>query len=600
MTRSHWLHTVFGALAGAGFWGVVEVLDRPGTADFWPGLVVFVLALSGAALAMLGEFGPRRALLAGGAIAAVAAGLVLWESRGYTPPAAVFESGHAFLAVLIVASLPVPFAMTLMRFGSAGWHDYPDLFMDAWGVVVRFASAALFASLALGVLFLLGELLSVVGLRFLTEWLREPLISFAAGGAACGMGLAVVYELSDMISPVLVLRLLRLLAPVVLLVVVIFVGALPMQGMDHLFGHLSTAAVLIPTALGAISLVSIAVDQDDAEAVQGRFMRWVVRALALMVPVLGGLLGWAFWLRISEYGWTPGRMTGAAGAAVICAYGLAYGWAALRGGAWMERIRRANIVLAMGVVGLAALWLTPLIAPERIAVTSQLARFAAGKLELRELPLAEMRFEWGQAGQAGLEALRAQAGQNPDLAARLAALEAAETAWDFRRAEDMPQARSPEARLAWRGALEVLPAGADLPEALLEAVLANPSMRELAPEDCAGGDGAQVTGCVLLRADLISWLAGEEALLVIGRSASYAHNSWLFYLPQGAQWASTQAGAFEADWPAPDRLTAPELIAALRAGGFVLEPSGVQQLRIGSTTIVINEGPARNRLKAQE
>ena len=589
MSRTHWYHVIFGAMAGLGLWAVFELARQGEDLWYWPGLAVFALSFGAAALAMLGEVGPRRALLAGGAIALVAAGLVQWQAQGFVPSVQVFETGHVLLAALILSTLPIPFAMTLMRFGSAGWHDYPDLFMDTWNVVVRFASASLFASVSMGVLFLLSELLHFVGVDLLRDLLREEAVVMAVGGAACGLGLAVVYEFSEMISPVLVLRLLRLLAPVVLLVVVIFVVAFLLQGATFTLGGLSASEVLITTALGAIALVSIALDQDDAEAVQGRFMRSVARALAGMVPVLAALLVLVYWRRVSAEGWTPTLVVGVAAVAVICGYGLAYGASALRAGGWMERIRRANIVMALGIVGLAALWLTPLIEPEQIAVRSQIARYQADTVKVVDLPLAEMRFDWGPEGQAGLAQLREMAAEDTELAALLTELDAANSSWEFYDAERRMTAMFSGSHEEWLAAIERVPAG-DIPQPLLDTILRDVMGNAIKPADCRGEGNRDISGCLLLRADLVLSRPGEEALVVIGRDRTVQYgNTTLLTLAASGEWIGVTGVAFVRNG-ADAQLTGRALLEAIRAGDFAIEPAGIQQLRVGDSAIVINEG----------
>ena len=78
-------------------------------------------------------------------------------------------------------------------------------------------------------------------------------------GAIFGLAIVVTYELSDMISPQLILRLLRLLLPMITVVVAVFVIALPFRGLSNLFGSLSAGAVMIGMAITATSLVSAAI-----------------------------------------------------------------------------------------------------------------------------------------------------------------------------------------------------------------------------------------------------------------------------------------------------------------------------------------------------
>ena len=70
-------------------------------------------------------------------------------------------------------------------------------------------------------------------------------VPFVLTGLVLGLAIAVVNELSDYVSPYLILQLLRLLLPVLVVVMAVFIVALPFRGLSGLFGGLSAAATLM-------------------------------------------------------------------------------------------------------------------------------------------------------------------------------------------------------------------------------------------------------------------------------------------------------------------------------------------------------------------
>ena len=295
-------YILVGLLAGLAFWGLGDLAEGWREARLFFVAVVAVASFGFGALAMLGELGLRRALGYGGAIALGVAALAALESLSFRSAADLFGRGHVMVALVVVALLPVPFAIAFGLGGGAGWRDYRVLFIESWNIVVRYAAAWLFVGVVFVVLWLLATLLGIVGVGALSDLLETPLAVWLIAGGTLGLGLSVVTEMSDMVSPYLLLRLLRLLLPLVLVVEVIFVAVLPLRGLTHLFGHLSAASLLLSTALASVALISIAVDQDDVEAAHGPVTVWAARGLAVLLPVLAGLAGWAVVARVQQYG----------------------------------------------------------------------------------------------------------------------------------------------------------------------------------------------------------------------------------------------------------------------------------------------------------
>ncbi|TKA94672.1 DUF4153 domain-containing protein, partial [Cereibacter changlensis] len=397
-----------GGLAGLSLYLLLEVLSRhllPDRAAL--GLTTFSTVFFAAWLAMAGPLRTGCAVVAALGLGLVVAALLSLTGLRFDRVEAIFDQPMTPLAVALLSSIPLPFFIAL---AGPGWRDYPTLFTEAWTVVVRYAAAWLFVGVAWAVLLLSQALLSIVDIRVIEAIIDLDAAPWLITGVTLGLALAVVTELSDLVSPYLILRLLRLLLPLVLGVMALFIAALPFQGLSGLFGDLSVAATLLAMAAAAATLVTTAIDQTDAEAVEGVVMVRAAQGLALILPIPAALAGYAVWLRVAQYGWTPERLFAGLAAVLALAYGLIYALAVLRGAGWMERVRQGNILMALALLALSALWLTPLLNAERISARDQLARFDDGRTALPELDLYALG-RWGKPGAEALAQLQARAGE---------------------------------------------------------------------------------------------------------------------------------------------------------------------------------------------
>ena len=396
-----------GALVGVAMWFLVyraaDVITNPHM------FVMFTSAVAGSAAVLLAMAGPLslgRAVLGAVSLAGPAALALGWSSYGFESVEAFMESGLALVAWATILFVGTPFAIVALQPGSH-WRSYPALFDCAWRIVVRYAAAWLFVAVFWGILLLSSALLEIVAITVIDDLLAIDPVPHILAGAMLGLAIRVVHEMRDYLSPFMVLRLLRLLVPVLLVVLVIFVAALLFQPFGGLFGGLSPAATLLVVAIGAISLVSVAVDKDEDHAVKLGFMRLATEGLALLLPVLAGVAVYAVWLRVGQYGWTPDRLAAAFAAGIVALYALFYALAVLFRGVWMQHVRSVNIGMAMLVWLAGFAWLTPVINAEAISTRDQVARYLDGQVDVAGLAVWEMAHEWGRAGAAGLTELKA-------------------------------------------------------------------------------------------------------------------------------------------------------------------------------------------------
>lgn len=569
-----------GAFAGLSLWLLDEVALRAGMTDrvqfFLTSLAVIGF---GAVLAMVGPLTLRRAAGAAAPLAAVVAGLLLLASLRYDAVAQFHFADLSFVAAFAVSFLALPF---LIAAAGPGWRDYPTLFGESWLLVVRVVVAWVFAGLVWGLIWLSDALLGLVGLGVI-DWLMAeggPLAGMITG-VALGIGIAVAVENADLLSPDLILRLMRLLAPPLLVVMVVFLVALPVQGLSHLPEGISAAVILLVLVAGAAALISAVVEREEALAAEGIVVARAAQGLALLMPLVVVLAGLALGQRVMQHGWTPGRLFGAIMVLMAAGYGLLYLLAVLQGAGWRMRVRRANIAMAVAVMAAAALWLTPVLNAEAISARSQLARFEAGQVTAAELDIAALE-SWGRPGARALERLQTLAlepGQDV-LATRLAA-----------RAQERVESGDPavvaqgaEALLAdLRAVMPVQPAGATATRDMLLAAIPAMELQSWIDACRSPLPGGDRPGCVFVVADLWTDAPGEEALVLLREPSGFIRYEGLGM--RGGEVQRRSVGAMAG--MLPDRAAGEALIAELQDAPVAVSPAPLNMLGVAGGIVLL-------------
>ncbi|MBI6630006.1 DUF4153 domain-containing protein [Pontibaca salina] len=427
---------VLGAVAALALWALGDNWRySSGAPMLYLALFTFTAVQSLVALALAGPLSVTRALAGALLLSVPLTGLVGLAGLRYGNPLEILDDSVMLAVVGVLLLFATPFLAVALQ-DRKRWAKYALLFDTAWTMVLRYGLALVFVGVFWLIVFLSTSLLRLVDITLVERWTSSVAVRFAVSGWVLGLGLAVMHELRAIVSPHLGLRLLRLLVPIMLVVVALFLTALPLRGLSYLFGEFSSAGTLIATAILAITLVSAALERDDAAAVQHRGLRAATRALALLVPLLAALAVWAVLLRVRQYGWTPHRALAVCVAWFLLAYGVGYGAAVIGRWGWAGRIRSVNVIMALAVVAIAALWMTPVLDVYRLSTNSQVARFQQGDAHLDQLSLWQLEHDWGRAGQAGLRRLEAFDAhpEHDELIARIKTLRRQATPFQFEQA----------------------------------------------------------------------------------------------------------------------------------------------------------------------
>lgn len=558
---------LIGAAAGASLYALAEILGGNLLGErLVLALAVFTAVFFFGLLGMAGPVPAGRAALMAAGVGAVSAALLSLAGLRFDT---IDELGNAptpFVSVLILGTVPLPF---LIAATGPGWRDYPSLFTGAWGIFVRYSVALVFVGVVWGVILLSDALFGVVGLTVIEDLLDIDIVPWLITGVVLGLALAVVQELSDVVSPYLVVRLLRLLVPVVLVVLVVFVAALPFRGLSGLFGSLSVAATLLSMVAAAATLVTSAVDQDDLGAIEAAPMRRATQGLALVLPMPAVLAVVAIWLRVDQHGWSPDRLFAATVALLALGYGGLYALAVLRGAGWMARIRSANTAMALALVAAAALWLTPLLNPEAISARSLVARVTDGRTAPGAVDLYALS-QWGRPGvaaRARLAALADQPGFEP--------LGLALANPNPQSAPQLPAEDLAPQRAALIAVLPLQPPGATATRDMLLQAAQIYDLQEWT-RLCTARLPTGGPACVMVVADLLLAQPGEEAVMaVMDVEYGYARFEGLIlrdgYLQRNSLWAADGTGM-----PGTDEAAA--LIAAWQAAPPTLSAAPLNQI----------------------
>ncbi len=554
MARQRGIMSLIGALAGLGLYLLFLVIDAE-----WIGprvalaAITFLVSLTLGLMTLSGPLGLGRAIPRAAGMGALLAALLSFAALRFATPEGLSDAPLTLASLAILLTLPWPFLVTAAA--PEGWRDYPGLFRESWSILVRLVIALLFAGLLWLTLFLCDEILGLAGLHLLSRLLDWPPAPWLVTGATLGLAVAVVDEIAPALSPALLLRLLRLLLPLVLVVTALFLVTLPIHGFGAIFGLVSSAGTLLCLSALAVTLVTSAIDEDDLAATSAPLMRRATRALAVLALVPAGLAAWALALRVMQHGWTPGRFMAATVTLVLVGYGLAYVAACPRRD-WMERIRQANIVLALGQIALAVLWMTVL-NPEALSVRSQMARLQAGVVSPQDFDINAL----GGWGVAGAEA-QAKLAADPAFAG-LAQPETPPTP-----AED---------RLALQKTLVLRPDTAET-QALRDRILEGVADYELVRwrQACARPLPEGGAGCVLAFADFLPAVPGPEALLVTRDRDGYVAAEGFSFPDSGL--ARHAAASLQG---LPDATSGPGLIARLQNQPLALAPVALNQLQDG-------------------
>jgi hypothetical protein len=479
--------------------------------------------------------------------------------------------------VLPIAALTVLWLMLLPflqgRLANDRWRtSYREYFELAWHNKLRLAEAGAFTGTFWLLLVLWAALFKLLGITFFRELFSEPLFVYPVTALVFGIALYLIGSQQKLVTVALeqILGLLKWLAVVAALILLLFTLTLLPQ-LPALFSagrRALSAHWLLWLVAVMVLLLNAAYRDGSTPQPYPRRLGLALRIVAPLLVIVALTALYALWLRIATLGLTVERAWGLLVALAAVAYSVGYAWAALRPGPWMAAMGRVNVVVALGLIALITLMLTPVLSPWRLSAASQyrVALAAGADDKLRDGSLRYLRFDGGNYGRVRLARL-AGIEDHPragELRAAAKRMQGMQNSWD-------PQPLDPDKVLA---ALQVFPAGRELDPAL-RAVLGTtapaagkPAMSAV-PAVCTIGNNR----CAGLYIDLDADGREEFVLLMphVTQVFRHAADTWTHV----ADGPGTAAPGMDRD----------RLLGALQRGEVGTQPPQWPDLRIGERSI---------------
>ncbi len=398
----------------------------------------------------------------------------------------------AVLPVLWILVMPFIQARLEVRAWTA---NYRYLFAYAWRNAVCLFEALVFTGVFWLLLELWQSLFSMLGMGFFHELFTEPVFVYPVTALVFGCALHLIGSIDRFVSVVLeqILSVFKWLGTLTAALLALFTLALLVHLPGLVFtGHRAISAAWLLWLVAVVVLFLNAAYRDGTQA--RAYPEWIALALRLVVPLstlISVIALYALWVRTEHYGLTVERVFGFIVALAALCYSIGYTVAALDRGAWFAGVARVNVLVALGLILVLTLALTPVLSPYRLAAVSQYRRVLAGGAahdfhgDGHDSAFHYLRFDSGAYGRHRLEAL-AQLQDHADAARireRAAAMLRQTTPWQG------VESRSSQDLVAQ---LKLYPQGTSLDGELAQRLRA-----DLGTGYCVVGEGQQLLGLLV-------------------------------------------------------------------------------------------------------
>ncbi len=326
----------------------------------------------------------------------------------------------AFIVTLGIASFKA--LMYVQQRGASLPLSYGLLFKLSWRNFLVVSLSGLFMLIFWGILFLCGALFKVVGVRFIADLVVRDWFCFPVLSMALGFGIIIFRSMASVIDTIAALLkvLMKFLLPVLVLVAVVFLGALPFTGLQALWktGH---GSMLILWLQLLILFFTNAVYQGESQEKPYPLPvhRFIYLGIALL-PIYSAIACVGLFQRIDQYGFSVERCWGLLIWLLLGMFAAGYSLGIIRKqDAWIASLSRVNI--SMGLVILTAMLLvnSPLLDFKRISLHSQLRLLEQGKLSIDNLDLRYFHKDLGRPGYLSLQELKQKYADNSLVVARI-------------------------------------------------------------------------------------------------------------------------------------------------------------------------------------
>jgi hypothetical protein len=292
---------------------------------------------------------------------------------------------------------------------------YQVLFTNSWRNFLVTALSVIFVVIFWLILVLWGELFKVIEIEFFRDLFREDWFIFPVLGFALGLGMIIFRNLTRVIDTItkLLHALIKLLLPLIILVAVIFIAALPIVGLDVLWSTGNGTALLL-WLLAIILFFTNAVYQDGRETnPYSPIVHRVIFSGLCVMPIISALSLYGLVLRLNQYGWSVERCWAFVVWFILTLLAIGYVRGIVRRRAeWTIDLARVNIAMGLVVLAIMILANSPVLDFRKISLNSQLNRVEAGQIALKEFDFWYTKQHLARPGYLAMEVMKQEVGDS--------------------------------------------------------------------------------------------------------------------------------------------------------------------------------------------
>ncbi|EIN8657700.1 TPA: DUF4153 domain-containing protein [Citrobacter freundii] len=318
--------------------------------------------------------------------------------------------------LLLMAMLALPwiqYSLHVSREQARYPHFYRQLWLNALTLLIVFFANGLFWL----VLLLWSEMFKLVGIPFFsTLFFDTDWFGYVAFGLITALAAVLARTQSRLVTAVQ--KLLTFIAtgllPLVALLALMFILTLPFTGLEVISQRVSAAGLMSTLTLLLLLLMAMVREPQKEALPYPGALRYLIKCAVAVTPIYTLIAGWALWVRIQQYGWTPERLYGVLVVVVLLVWSFGYLASILRRGRNPLELQGPVILgVSLLALGLLVLLSSPVIDAWRISVNSHMGLYHSGKIKPDQVSLYMLDHS-GKPGRAALEALQKDVAFNQD------------------------------------------------------------------------------------------------------------------------------------------------------------------------------------------
>ncbi|HKQ30769.1 MAG TPA: DUF4153 domain-containing protein [Burkholderiales bacterium] len=352
----------------------------------------------------------RRVWLFGLALAVVLALTGVYAGYSAEPSQGISGDGIAAYVIptLIGCYVLLPFVQASFKTGH--WRPaYPDLFEFAWNNGITLLIAKIFTAIFWALLSLWAALFKVIGIGFFAEIFYSAYFAYPVTAMVFAFAIYLGRNNVNAVVTVrrIVLAVFKALLPLLAVISLLFLAALPVMGLKPLWDTGKATALMLCLQILMMIFLNAVFQNGRGDPPYPNWLRKLLQAAVALLPIYAALCAYALYLRIDQHGWSTDRFWAVLLAFVVALHGLGYAIGAVRRQkTWMADIATVNIAIAALIVALSVAVNSPLLDAKRISAASQTNRLLAGKVSTDKFDYRYLRFELGRYGNAALARLK--------------------------------------------------------------------------------------------------------------------------------------------------------------------------------------------------